>query len=488
MAIQTETASEVLAQLCLAFAVKNNRAMTMEDIILDPLPTQVKRSGKWALTAHGGLDMRTIRSLKSIVKSHISFNSTSFQRDFADFIAKPLNPNAKMSSTNDWWVNAQGKNMKFLKDKYGITAQHQIINDKIYGKGSTGVNNPYSQYLRTGQTASTDKWNPADMWVISRKGFQDMRTMNAKFSNRRPTLEVVNQFIAAKFKSRDILPISLKKPHTYPPHIDEINTGEYVQQLSLSKRNLPTIEFTQDNKDMKINFTVETIALPQGKQSLKEAARARRAETIQGTVVPGSEKHIRIKYHVDNKKLELEYTQTGLGKSYAAAKMGNIGAANFQRVINQTSREGVRKLNTIQRKYADELDLETNPWFNSTHIIGGSKARHSERELEPYTVPLGNYVEEIWNTIGRAPANFRSNFTGAGLWSKARAGEVGVAVGGINNAAAKKRVIQNLYELAAAISSTTGMTKHELGADWLGAGFSNTMKTTFRSSAYAKVY
>ena len=45
------------------------------------------------------------------------------------------------------------------------------------------------------------------------------------------------------------------------------------------------------------------------------------------------------------------------------------------------------------------------------------------------------------------------------------AGEVGVAVGGISNAAAKKRVIPNLYELAAAISSTTGMTKHELGAD-----------------------
>ena len=60
--------------------------------------------------------------------------------------------------------------------------------------------------------------------------------------------------------------------------------------------------------------------------------------------------------------------------------------------------------------------------------------------------------------------------------------------GGISNAAAQKRVIQNLYELAAAISSTTGMTKHELGADWLGPGFSNTMKTTFRSSAYAKVY
>ena len=487
MALQTETASEILAQLCLAFAAKRNRAMTMEDLILDPQPSQVKRSGKWAYTANGGLNMATVRSLRGTVKSHVSFNSLSFQRDFVDFVARPLNPGAKLSNSNDWWVNAQGKNMKFLKDKYGITQQHMIVNDKIYGKGRTGVNNPYSQYLRTGQTASTDKWNPADIWVISRKGFQDMRTMNNRFSNRRPSLEIVNQFIAAEFKSRDILPISLKKPHTYPPHIDEINTGEFVQVLSLNRRNLPTIEFTEDNKDMKINFTVETVALPEGKQSLKEAARARRAQHVPGKVVEGSEKHIRIKYHVDNKKLELEYTQTKLGKSYAAAKMGNIGAANFQRVINNTSREGVRRLNEIQRKYED-IDINTTPWFNSQQLIGGKKARHAETELEPHTVRLGDYVEEIWNTIGKAPVGFRSKFTGAGLWSKARAGEVGVAVGAINTEPAKKRVIQNLYELAAAISSTVGMTKEEMGADILGQGIPNTMKTTFRSSAYAKVY
>ena len=255
----------------------------------------------------------------------------------------------------------------------------------------------------------------------------------------------------------------------------------------MNRRNLPTIEFTEDNKDMKINFTVETVALPEGKQSLKEAARARRAQHVPGKVVEGSEKHIRIKYHVDNKKLELEYTQTKLGKSYAAAKMGNIGAANFQRVINNTSREGVRRLNEIQRKYED-IDINTTPWFNSQQLIGGKKARHAETELEPHTVRLGDYVEEIWNTIGKAPVGFRSKFTGAGLWSKARAGEVGVAVGAINTEPAKKRVIQNLYELAAAISSTVGMTKEEMGADILGQGIPNTMKTTFRSSAYAKVY
>ena len=113
MALQTETASEVLAQLCLAFAAKRNKPMTMEDLILDPQPQQTKVNGKWSYTANGGLNMATIRSLQSVVKSHISFSNTSFQRDFVEFVARPLNPGAKMSSTNDWWVNAQGKNMKF---------------------------------------------------------------------------------------------------------------------------------------------------------------------------------------------------------------------------------------------------------------------------------------------------------------------------------------------------------------------------------------
>ena len=486
MALQTETASEVLAQICLAFSAKHNRPLTNEDLFLDPQPEQEKVKNKWTVTPAGGLNMNVIRGIQNQIKAHVSFSNSQFQRDFVDFVARPLNPGAKITKTNGWWVEAQGKNMNYLCNKYKITTQHLIINDKIYGKGGQGPNNPYGVYLKTGNTSSTDKWNPADMWVMSKKGIKALQLFNSKFKTRRPSLEIVNQFIADKFRTRDILPISLKKPNSFPPHIDEINTGEFVQQLSLGRTNNPTIEFTPDNKDMKINFTIETVALPEGKQSLKEAARARRAQTVPGKVVKGSEKHIRIKYHVDNKKLELEYTQTK-GASYAAAKMGNIGAKNFQRVINQTSRAGVKKLNAIQKDYED-IDIKQTPWFNGTQL-GIAKARKSERELEPHTVRIGEYVEEIWNAIDKAPSNFRQKLKkGSDLWSKARAGEVGLAVGGIDNESAKKRVIQNLYELAAAISSTVGMTKEEMGADWLGAGFSNTMKTTFRASAYAKVY
>ena len=53
MALQTETASEVLAQICLAFAAKHNRPLTNEDLFLDPQPEQEKVKNKWTVTPEG---------------------------------------------------------------------------------------------------------------------------------------------------------------------------------------------------------------------------------------------------------------------------------------------------------------------------------------------------------------------------------------------------------------------------------------------------
>ena len=56
--------------------------------------------------------------------------------------------------------------------------QHLIINDKIYGKGGQGPNNPYGVYLKTGNTSSTDKWNPADIIAIkTNKASQTMKLL-----------------------------------------------------------------------------------------------------------------------------------------------------------------------------------------------------------------------------------------------------------------------------------------------------------------------
>ena len=184
------------------------------------------------------------------------------------------------------------------------------------------------------------------------------------------SVEYCNQFLANQFSEGNIIPISLKKPQA-SPHIEVVNSNEYITRIALGETNNPTIEYTYGNKDVKINFTIETIELAKGQ---KASTARRNPDAARGKVVPGSQKHIRLKYHVDNKKLELEYTQSGQ-PSRAAAKMGNIGATNFQNIINQTARSGVNKLNQIQRGYED-IDIKTTPWFNGATWGNKGKKRN----------------------------------------------------------------------------------------------------------------
>ena len=62
-----------------------------------------------------------------------------------------------------------------------------------------------------------DKWNPADMWVMTPKGLANLKDMNSKVMSRsKNSLEFANQFFADQFTHRDIIPVSLKKPQSSP--------------------------------------------------------------------------------------------------------------------------------------------------------------------------------------------------------------------------------------------------------------------------------
>ena len=79
------------------------------------------------------------------------------------------------------------------------------------------------------------------------------------------------------------------------------------------------------------------------------------------------------------------------------------------------------------------------------------------------------------------------------FWSKSRAGELGVAIGGVNQTVVQKRLIQNLYDVAASIAYATGLTPTEqILARRVGDITSFTKDTSrnvqFRSGPYIKVY
>ena len=452
---QTELYSEVLSQFCLAFSIVNGKAMTSSD-----------------------LNKNTLDDLKSLVFSHSRAKLTGkFIDELIKFGNHPI-------SKGFLWVDGSGQAMLKVKTKFKINRTYKIYNDKLYGNIPT-VGNPYSAFLKANTGAKPDKWNPADIWVINKEGMKALHKMNRKVRSRsKVSLGYANQFLATQFTENNIIPISLKKPQR-SPHIDIVNSNEYVTKLLLDKSHNPTIEYTLGNKDVKINFTIETVKLAKG---MKASTARRNPNNIHGTSMKGSEKHIRLKYHVDNKKVELEYTQTK-GKSYAAAKMGNLGAANFQNIINKTSKQGVNKLNTIQKKYAD-IDIKSNPWFNGRQL-GVTKARKEKEKLEPHYLRLADYVGDIWESISDTVPDFRKDVKGelsssSGLWSKARAGELGMAVGAINNEQIKRRVIQNLFEAAASISYVTGLSKNEQELEELSDP--SDRKVSFNASVYVKVY
>ena len=454
---ETELYSEVLAQVCLAFSMMHSRAMKASD-----------------------LNENTISSLRSLIVTHgrANLNSKAFIEKFIKFGTHPI-------KKGFMWVDGTGSAMLKVKNQFKLNRTYKLYNDKLYGN-TVGATNPYTAFLKAGTGAKPDKWNPADIWVMNRKGLSALIKMNRKVMRRtKVSLSYANQFLMDEFSVRNIIPISLKKPQQ-TPHIDIVNSNEYVTRLSLNKTSNPTVEYTMGNKDVKVNFTIETIELAKGQ---KASTARRNPQNARGTVVKGSEKHIRIKYHVDNKKVELEYEQSKVGKekfSYAAAKMGNLGAANFQHIINATSRQGVSRLNAIQQNYGD-IDIKDSPWFNGMQL-GVTKARHSERELEPHYVRLSQYVGDLWEEIVGSVPDFQRDTKGqlnkaSGLWSKARAGEFGVAISSISNERVKRRVIQNLYEAAASVSYVVGLTSEEQQMME-----PSTRRVSFHASVYAKVY
>ena len=459
----TEVYSEVLAQYCLAYAMVFGEASTMQNS-LDINGTDVKfkqdvfAKCKPLMVTPGGFNL----------------NSSTFKDRLARFGSQPI-------ATNEYWIDTQGLAMLKVKEKFGIPANAKVFNDKIFD-ATTFSANPYTSYLLAKKDASLpgeDKWNPADIWVMTPEGIKAQVHFNRMVKQKgHSTINLSNNFLMEQFKERQIIPISLKKP-SKNPHVIVNNSDEYFERIVLGQSRNPTVEMTADNRDVKINFTLETVQIP-STRGLKGAIQARKRGTaVNGKVVPGSQKHIRIKYHVNNKKIELEYTQTG-ESALARAKMGSLGNKNFTDIINNTSKQGVKKLNTIQENYSD-IGVSKDPWFN------GQLDKLDENQY----ARLQAYVGEIWQAITKDNApDFKtiSELNNvAKLSSKAMAGEFGLSIAGISNQTIMKRLITHLYEACASVAFGSGLSPEERKLVE-ASGDAPVRRTKFNASVHVKVY
>ena len=88
-------------------------------------------------------------------------------------------------------------------------------------------------------------------------------------------------------------------------------------------------------------------------------------------------------------------------------------------------------------------------------------------------------------------ANYLSN--NDALKDKIIAGEIGVSIGKISNARIKRRVVQNLYDVAASIAYGQGLTKTEQiiarnSGDITRFSRGTSRNVQFRAGPYVKVY
>ena len=454
----TEVYSEILVQFALAYQLQYGKRATHEEVGNgDDFKADVFNSIKKRIVTPGKFAISNLAVRK---------NLRLFSRQISD--------------GNDTWLDSASAAAQVLVNKLKIPSDAKIFNDKIFGTGGAG--DPYAIYLKASTGLQPDKWNPADIWVMTPAGIRDLVHFNRVAGSRaKASVALLNNFLIKQFDSKDIIPISLKKTKADPSqvHYTVLNSNKYIERISLGGSNNPTIELTGGNRDMKINFTLETIELNKGMT-------ARRAQSNLfgniGQVKAGSQKHIRIKYNVNKKQLELEYTQTKM-PSLALAKMGSLGSKSFASIISDTSNQGIQELNKIKDKHPD-LGLDTGDYFVSQKV----KFTDSQYDL------VSAYMDDIWKEVtgDNMPDMRRDKSVGKDinlLKDKMMSSELSLAIAGIKNDKVKRRVIQNLYNACASVGFGSGLNKEEreLMAQ-SGVGQSNKFKAQFTGGLHVKVY
>ena len=455
----TEVYSEILVQFCLAYRLIYGQRATHDKVgsgddfdpkVFAAVKKRILTSGKFSLT-----NAQTRKNLRQ------------FSRQISD--------------KTDTWLDSSSASAEKLVSSLRIPSDAKIFNDKIFGTGGSG--DPYAVYLNANTGLQPDKWNPADIWVMTPAGIKSLVRFNrAAGSREKASVALINNFLIKQFESKDIIPISLKKTVANPGavHYTIMNSNQFVERISFGGTNNPTIELTGGNRDMKINFTLETVELNKGVSA--RSAQSNLFGSI-GKTVPGSEKNIRIKYNVNKKQLELEYTQSGQ-PSLALAKMGSLGSKSFTSIISQTSNQGIKALNTIKRNYQDDLGLQTGDYFISQTI---------KFDDEQYDTMVA-YMNEIWTEVtgDNIPDMRKDKAIGNNvtlLKDKLMSSELSLAISGISNEKVKRRVVQNLYNACASIGFGSGLNKEERELmEQSGMGQSNKLRAQFTGGIHVKVY
>lgn len=455
--VNTETYSEILSMYCIAYEIKNSKSLTKEKF-----------------SENGDLVDGVWNTLSPIIKIPTSLWSIKKESDRKNLVSFGL---SKLGIGKYIWLDCCVAQSKKILSNVSVPIGSIVASDKLFGSGSLSYD-PYTIYKDAGFTAKNDKWNPADMWIMTQKGAMNMARFNKKFGGPKASLPTLNAFLLNRYEDKSIIPVSLKKVNPTSVHYVVMNSNDYVERIRIDdQRNPPIIEFTKGNRDVKINFILETVKLRKGLKA--ERIQSGLFNSI-GEVVPGSTKEVKIKFKTSTRGLELEYQQTG-GKKYAEAKQGALGKQEYNKIISQTSIEGISALNTLKEKYNDtSLKLDKSTSSFTSHDLKIDKDNLNIAKL---------YLDDIWQTINNDFADLSYLSGGDAIKDKIIAGEIGISINNIKNQNIKRRIIQNLYNACASVGIMSGLSPEErMIQKQTGLGSGNKLKADFIGSIHVKVY
>ncbi len=460
--VTTEKYSEVLSMYCLAYRIVEGKLLTPgsdfnvgADLNSNVWPRVAKKC--W------------------ISSSTFSFKDPNDRKELVKFATK-LDPKSSQKYT---WLASCIAQSKIMMQKLAIKNNANIFNDKYFAKGSYTFD-PYMAYLKSGNTANPNKWNPADIWIFNANGLREMRKFNGKVTIVQASVVTLNEFLVKQWNAGNIFPISLKKVNPSSPNFSLVNSNEYIERINITNQNNPLIiEFDGNNKnrDVKINFVLETVKLKPG-MTAQQAQRNIFGNI--GTVQPAYTKEIRLKFKANTRGLDLEYVQTGKGKKkYSDAKGGAIGYVEYNKIVSGTSEKGIKYLNTIKDHYDNtNLILNKDVANFTSHGLNIGRANLSL---------AAQYLEEIWNELNSNTANLGYLRNSADkMKDKIIAGELGVSIHKIGNDKVKRVVIQHLYNACASVGIGVGVDKTLLSQ--VGAGLGKARNIDFLGGIHGKVY
>ena len=462
--VDTEVMSEVLSMYCLAYRIVKGKLLTADhhfnigsDLNKAIYPSVAKRC--W------------------VPRTMFSFSNLKDRKDLVTFGNKKAG-----GSTYTWLESCIGQS-KIMMRKLDIKGNANIFSDKFFAKGTSRID-PYLAYLESNNTADPNKWNPADIWIFNSEGLAAMRKFNADVKTLHKSVITLNQFLVRQWEDKNIYPISLKKLNPSSPNFSLVNSNEYIERINIDNQKNPlVIEFddTRSNRDVKINFVLETVRLRPGLTA--DQAQKNIFGSI-GKVDKDKDKEIRIKFKTSTRGIDIEYKQSGAGKKkYSEAKGGALGYMEYNKIISQTSKQGIYALNNIKDNY-DNTDLILNK-SQSSFTSHGVKIGKNNVNI------ASDYLNEIWKCINGSDmtnsqeAIYRKN--PVHMKDKVISGELGVSIHKINNKKVKETVIQHLYNACASVGIGMGVEKGLLAQVGAGTGAS-VQNFQFLGGIHGKVY